>query len=172
VDEAVLRQASRDLRTKQADVADEGAAYATWKRRKERKFWRHFGVWLIVNAAIFILSHFVLDSLSLALLWGIGLGIQGLRTFTAHEDDWREERDNEERKARKKKKRAEAIDRALDEGATVLLETGEALRRRVAAPPRSDGPRLRVASPDVDRDAAAEDEAAAAEQRSGERRRR
>lgn len=114
------------------------------------------------------------DTLPVAIFWGIGVAIHALRTFTAHEDDWREEREKQEKKARKERRRAQAIDRALDEGASMLLQTGAALRRRVAAPPAPAEARVRVAAMDTGtgREAAAEEEAAAAAENGSSERKR
>jgi serine/threonine-protein kinase len=176
VDGEILRQASRDLRAKQAVAADDGAARDAWLRKKRRRFYRHLGIWAIVNTALLLMSFMGNspgDTLPVAVFWGIGVAIHALRTFTVHEDDWREEREKEEKKARKERRRAQAIDRALDEGASVLLKTGAALRRRVAAPPPASADRVRVAAMDTGAgtDAAAEEEAAAAERGPGERER-
>ena len=85
----------------------------------------------------------------------------------ADEDDWREEKEKKEKKERKKQKRSHAVERALDQGAAALLETGKLLRQRIATPPAAQGgagSRVRVASDAnaAELDAASEEEAAAA----------
>jgi serine/threonine-protein kinase len=177
VEEDVLREASREIRARQATGAVAPAADAArdaWLRRKRRGFYRHLGIWAIVNTALLILGfmqHNADGSLKLAIFWGIGVAIHALRTFSASEDDWRDEREKQEKKERRRLKRSREVDRALDEGAALLLSTGAAIRR-VATP----GPeRVRVAPVDTESgtEAAAveEEEAAAAEQASAERRR-
>jgi hypothetical protein len=112
--------------------------------------------------------------------WGIGVAIHALRTFAAGEDEWREEREKRERKERRRQRRAQTVERALDEGAALLLETGSAMRRSTTVAREASGarladpepPRVRVRTTDTDagRERAAEDEAAAAEKARGERR--
>jgi serine/threonine-protein kinase len=179
VEPEVLRQASRDLRARQAAGAEEGAALAAWRERGRRSVYRHVGVWAIVNLALLViglLEHNPVGMLKVAVFWGIGVAIHALRTFTAGEDEWREEREKKERKERRKQRRAQTVERALDEGAALLLQTGAAMRdatmgprpARVADP---EPPRVRVRTTDTDagREQAAEEEAAAAERARGER---
>jgi hypothetical protein len=185
VDPDVLREASRAVRERQEERALQETSFDGWVRRKKRSFFRHLGVWVIVNVAFFLTgivegepTHFFVPGL----LWAIGLGIQGMRAYTADADDWREEREKtaqkqreEDHKARKKRKRAQTIDRAIDEGAAILQRTGALLRQRVATPPAPppDPGRARITSGSTttERDAAAEEEAATVEQSEAERRR-
>jgi serine/threonine-protein kinase len=185
VDPEALREASDAIRAQQEARAAESASLETWRRRKKRGFYRHLGVWIIVNV-VFILVGLVergdpTQFFVPGLFWGIGLAIQGMRAYTADEDDWREEQEKadrkrreEERKERKKQKRAAAIDRALDDAASLLQRTGSVVRQRVGAvaSPRPDPGRARIAAiPTGGRDAAAEEEAMAAEEAERERRR-
>jgi serine/threonine-protein kinase len=191
VEEDVLREASREIRARQAGAlvpvtpagpagpADD--AREAWLRRKRRQFFRHFGVWAIVNTALLtvnFLEHNPWDSLKVTIFWGIAVAIHALRTFTASDDDWREEREKQgkeqrkkqEKEERRKQKRSRDASPAIDEGAALLRSTGEALRARV--PPGTE--RVRVASMDTGaaREAAAVEEAAAAEQARARQRRR
>ncbi|WP_437986963.1 protein kinase domain-containing protein [Sorangium sp. So ce117] len=95
-----LREASRALRARERDdvqrrsSAATAAERATWLRRKRRDFYRHLGVYLIVNAALLTLAFalgVVLWAAIIPLGWAIGVAIHGLVAFTAHEDDWAEE---------------------------------------------------------------------------------
>ncbi|WP_437909956.1 protein kinase [Sorangium sp. So ce327] len=95
-----LREASRALRARERDgverrsSATTAAERAAWLRRKRRDFYRHLGVYLIVNAALLTLAFplgVVLWAAIIPLGWAIGVAIHGLVAFTAHEDDWAEE---------------------------------------------------------------------------------
>jgi eukaryotic-like serine/threonine-protein kinase len=182
VEPQILREASRELRLRQADKANEGAAVETYVRRQRRRFFRHLGIWAIVNTALTLfglLQHDLQPMLVTAIFWGIAVAIQGMRAFTVGEDDWREEREKAERKQRKEQKRAQVINRAIDEGVSVLVQTGAVLRKRAAtistpAPATPAPARVRVAAAPADlgaRDEAAEAEAAAAEKAPGEAKR-
>ncbi|XXY49431.1 protein kinase [Sorangium sp. So ce269] len=98
VDPEALREASRALRARDAERmagAATAAERAAWLRRKRRDFYRHLGIYVIVNAALVMLLLMIGINwhwgLLVALLWGIGLAIHGLVAFTADEDDWAEE---------------------------------------------------------------------------------
>ncbi len=56
VEPQVLREASRELRLRREEKANEGAAVQAWVRRRHRKFYRHLGVWAIVNTALMIIG--------------------------------------------------------------------------------------------------------------------
>ncbi|WP_437282444.1 protein kinase [Sorangium sp. So ce375] len=92
-----LREASRALRARDAERkagAATAAERAAWLRRKRRDFYRHLGVYLIVNAALLTLAFLfgvVLWASIIPLGWAIGVAIHALVAFTAHEDDWAEE---------------------------------------------------------------------------------
>ena len=129
VDTTTLREASRAVRLRDqesSEIVDERAERDAWIRRKRRGFQRHLGVYLIVNAAFFVLgvlTHGLPDTLMPGLFWGIGLGIHGLRAFMADEDEWREARDRKrlvEAKRRKREERAEAVGRVVDKGVALL----------------------------------------------------
>ncbi len=130
VDTTTLREASRAVRLRDqesAELLDERAERDAWIRRKRRSFKRHLGVYLIVNAAFFMLgvfTHGLPETLMPGLFWGIGLGIHGLRAFMADEDEWREARDRQrqiEAKRRRREERAEAVGRVVDKGVSLLL---------------------------------------------------
>jgi eukaryotic-like serine/threonine-protein kinase len=182
VDPEVLREASRELRLRQEASANDGAARDAWIRKKRRKFYRHLGAWAIVSAALLILGlieHEMTDMLQVGLIWGVFVAFHGLRAFMANEDDWREEREKVDKAERRQRKREQNVERVISEGAAALLKTGEALRRRIDAPPQpprgsQERARVRVAPTGgaADREAAAEEEAAAAERNEAARRKR
>ena len=182
VDPETLREASRDLRGR-GDVVAARAEFELWRRRKRRKFFMHLGSYLLVNVAFVIIAISNWDGgfLYPGLWWGIAVGMHGLRTFMADEDDFREERDKRDNKDRKQRRRKEVVERAIDEGASILLTTGAALRQRIQAPPaprpasapppRPSAERVRIAH-ETGSTAEAEAEAAAiAEQGEAKRRR-
>jgi eukaryotic-like serine/threonine-protein kinase len=184
VDPEVLRDASRAVRVRQEARAAEPGSFDAWVRRKKRGFYRHLGVWAIVNVAftfIELADKGHPEFWKAGLLWAIALVVSGMRAFTASEDDWREEREKiaekqrkEEQKERKKRRRAQAIDDAIDEGAALLQRTGAAVRQRLAASAPQPSPgraRIAASGTSTGRDAAAEEEAAAVEQAEAERRR-
>ncbi|WP_437718506.1 protein kinase [Sorangium sp. So ce448] len=98
-----LREASRALRARERDGRDgverrssaaTAAERASWLRRKRRDFYRHLGIYFIVNAALLTLAlplGVLLWAAIIPLGWAIGVAIHGLVAFTAHEDDWAEE---------------------------------------------------------------------------------
>jgi len=105
VDVDSLREASRALRLR---GEEQGAALAhtaqrdAWLRQQRLTFYRHAGIYGIVNAAILTLGLGLLSFTPWwiwflpALLWGVGLAIHGLIAFTTNEHDWTEH--NEEMK--------------------------------------------------------------------------
>ena len=130
VDTTTLREASRAVRLRDqesSELADERAERDAWIRRKRRRFQRHLGVYLIVNAAFLVLGLLtdgLPETLMPGLFWGIGLGIHGLRAFLADEDEWIEARDRQrqiEAKRRRREERAEAVGRVVDKGVSLLL---------------------------------------------------
>ncbi|MFT3768693.1 MAG: protein kinase [Minicystis sp.] len=169
VDEQTLREASRDLRAR-AEAAEAGsAAFEQWKQRKRRKFIRHLWVYVVVNIPMLViaLADLSIGPLMPGLWWGIAVGIHAMRTFTAHEDDFREEQEKQARKERKWRRREAMVERAIDEGASLLLQTG-ARKQRVQPPTPG---RARFAT-DTERLAEAEAEAAASAEDARARRRR
>ena len=131
VDTTTLRDASRAIRLRaqeSAALTDERAERDTWLRRRRRGFTSHLGVYLIVNAAFFLLALMVHNGfpglLMPGLFWGIGLAIHGLGAWTANEDDWIEARDKRRRieaKQRKREERAATVGRVVDKGVALLL---------------------------------------------------
>jgi eukaryotic-like serine/threonine-protein kinase len=99
VDVESLREASRALR-----VRDEGAGMAlantaqrdSWLRQQRLIFYRHAGIYGIVNAALMVLGLGLLSFTPWwiwflpALAWGVGVAIHGLVAFTSNEHDWSE----------------------------------------------------------------------------------
>jgi serine/threonine-protein kinase len=123
-----------------------------WLRQRRRAFYWHAGVYVIANLALLALTITLGRWVPLWYLWfpvigpGIGVAIHGLMALTADEDDWKVHREGLRRKAKP--------------------------RRRVAALPAE---RVRVAADAADTGrtrAAAEAEAALAEAREAERRKR
>jgi serine/threonine-protein kinase len=179
VDQETLREASRDLRGR-GDALAARADFEQWRRRKRRKFYTHLGSYLLVNLAFVIIAISNMDGgfLYPGLWWGIAVGMHGLRVFMADEDDFREERDKRDHKDRKERRRKEVVGRVIDEGASILMSTGAALRQRIQTPPTppASAPaptpaRVRIAH-ETSSTAEAEAEAAAiAEQPEAKRRR-
>ena len=189
VDEETLREASRALRTRDEapkaapdapdapDALDARSAAdesARWIRRRRSAFYRHFGVWAIVNMALVMLGIIVPAPLwpffIPALLWGIGLGIHGLVAFTSTRDDWADEKKqmdwwHEQRRRRHEVEMARAMRTPLPPPDP---SRGPGRRVRVESPAEPERRRVRVDS-DTDRERNAEEEAAAAE--AGEKRR-
>ena len=162
VDPDTLRQASRDLRMR-GEAGAQRADYDQWKRRKMRKFYNHLGTYVIINLAFLVFSIAIeeIGPMSVALWWGIGLGIHGLKAFMANEDDFREEREKQDRKDRKEQRRAAVVERVIDGGASLLANTGASLRKRIDAPTPRPG-RVRIGG-ETGSTEEAEAEAAAAE---------
>ena len=119
VDPESLREASRALRASkdperalekapEAPVGVDVARRDSWLRQQRMLFFRHAGVYAIVNAALWVLGLVILPSMlpptawpSMhwwvwflpALAWGVGLAIHGLVAMTYGEEDWREHQD-------------------------------------------------------------------------------
>ncbi len=104
IDSESLRAESRALRARRPETDahparapsvqaadDEGRS---WVRRRHRDFYRHAGIYAIVNAALLVLGLVVLSFTPwwiwvLPLLgWGVGLAIHGLVALTTTTDDW------------------------------------------------------------------------------------
>jgi eukaryotic-like serine/threonine-protein kinase len=187
IDPGVLRDASRAIRTRgpgpqpaaipappPVDPATDAAKRDAWLRRTRRTFYRHAGIYGIINGALLVLGLVLLSFTPWwvwfipALGWGIGLAIHALTALTANEDDWREHSDQMQWwLGRQQQRHAERMARG---------ERGRRGGRRVevpAVPPpplRVEEERLRVA--DTGRERRAEEEAAVAEEREVERRKR
>jgi serine/threonine-protein kinase len=99
VDADSLREATRALRSRDEDRAM-ARANATksdaWLRQQRLMFYRHAGIYAIVNAALLVLGLLLLSFTPWwvwylpALAWGVGLAIHGLIAFTSNEHDWAE----------------------------------------------------------------------------------
>jgi serine/threonine-protein kinase len=179
VDEETLREASRALRKRDdkplaamdaAEAADESAA---WIRRRRVAFYRHFGVWVIVNVALVLLGILVPGPLwpffIPALMWGIGLGIHGLIALTSSRDDWADEKKRMDWWLEQRQRRHEvAMARATGKPVPPSQGRGAGRKLRVEAPAEGERRRVRVET-ETERDEAAEEEAEAAE--AGEKRR-
>ena len=99
VDVESLREASRALRVRseeQVTASAEAAKRDSWLRHRRLAFYRHAGIYVIVNAALLVLGLFLLTFTPWwiwwlpALGWGIGLAIHGLIALTSNEHDWAE----------------------------------------------------------------------------------
>ncbi len=186
VDTATLREASRAVRLRDqesSELANERTERDTWFRRKRHGFARHFGVYLIVNAALVVFGVLVGDALPEMLMpglfWGIGLGIHGLRALTASEDEWREARDRQRRieaKRRKSEARAEVVGRVVDKGVALLLgdDKGDRRgRRRIEAEAEAaEAARVRIHVTETRRAEAEAEADALADERESKRRKR
>ncbi|MEO7035199.1 MAG: protein kinase [Polyangiaceae bacterium] len=99
VDVESLREASRALRLR-GEEQSATLAIATkrdaWLQQRRLGFYRHGGIYAIVNAAILVLGLGLLSFTPWwvwclpALLWSVGLAIHGLIAFTSNEQDWTE----------------------------------------------------------------------------------
>lgn len=160
VSETVMRDVSRELRqakeTEPLAATETNTDYLVWRRRKRRSFVRHLGVYLAVNAVFLIfglMSGKLFPFLQPALWWAIGLVIHGLRAFMVDEDDFRDAREKHDRHERRRNQRRAAVDRVVQEGADVLLKTGQAIRKRIATTKAPDPTaRLRVETQDTNRE--------------------
>ncbi|XXT24679.1 protein kinase [Sorangium sp. So ce429] len=149
VDPEAVREASRALRARDAERmagTATAAERAAWLRRKRRDFYRHLGIYVIVNAALVALLLLIGINwhwgLLVALLWGIGLAIHGLVAFTADEDDWAEEAERMRWWHEHHRRRHEV---AMARAAGGALRPAPAPRHRVEAADDGDRPgRVRV----------------------------
>jgi serine/threonine protein kinase len=185
VDPDSLREASRALRARgqekpqkseeKSAPEDNAAQRDAWLRRRKLIFYRHAGIYAIVNAALLVLGLVLLGPFTPwwpwfipALGWGIGLAIHGLTALTANEDDWAEQRERMQWWLDQRRRRHEERMARSHGGRGPSRE----LRGRIEAGHALAEDKLRVAA-DTGRDhRAAEEEAAAAEQRTAEGARR
>jgi hypothetical protein len=155
----VLRDASREIRKRDEPLPtsepratpaltpsrDEDAGFEIWRRRKRRGFYRHLGIYLIVNGAL-LLMGLLTDRPQMAaggIVWAIALGIHAMSALFASRDEWTERRERTSRKERReqerldrrlerKRRREAVVDRAIEEGASLLLAAGAKVRQRLA----------------------------------------
>ncbi|HET9957697.1 MAG TPA: protein kinase [Polyangiaceae bacterium] len=99
VDVESLREASRALRVRgqeQLTVSAEATKRDAWLRHRRLAFYRHAGIYAIVNAALLVLGLALLSFTPWwiwclpALGWGVGVAIHGLVALTSNEEDWNE----------------------------------------------------------------------------------
>lgn len=97
VDVESLREASRALRVRGEEAGTALANTAkrdAWLRQRRLIFYRHAGIYAIVNAAILVFGLVLLSFTPWwiwvlpALGWGVGVAIHALVAFTANEHDW------------------------------------------------------------------------------------
>jgi serine/threonine-protein kinase len=163
VDVESLRDASRALRVRgeEKGTATELAAKRdAWIQQQKLLFYRHAGVYAIVNAALLVLGLVLLSFTPWwiwflpALAWGIGVAIHGLMAMTTNEGDWREHTEGMESWQESRRRRHElALARAGERRGHG--GRGEAPRRRVESLPAQE--KVRVAL-DTGGDRAAEEE--------------
>jgi serine/threonine-protein kinase len=176
IDPDSLREASRALRAAKetpAATAAETARRDAWLRQQRIVFFRHAGIYAIVNAALLVLGLVLLSFTPWwiwflpGLAWAVGLAIHGLIAMTQNEVDWREHEAGMNWWAENQRQRHE--ERMARQG-----------RRAEPPPPRVGAPgrrieaerRVRVAALDTGRERQAEEEAAVEEPRERGRRRR
>jgi serine/threonine-protein kinase len=99
VDVESLREASRALRIRgegQETALAHAAQRDAWLRQQRLTFYRHAGIYAIVNAAILVLGLVLLSFTPWwiwflpALGWSVGVAIHGLIAFTSNEQDFAE----------------------------------------------------------------------------------
>ena len=99
VDVESLREASRALRSRgetQLAARTNTAKRDAWLQQQRLTFYRHAGIYAIVNAALLVIGLLLLSFTPgwiwclPALAWGVGLAIHGLIAFTSNEHDWAE----------------------------------------------------------------------------------
>jgi eukaryotic-like serine/threonine-protein kinase len=142
VDVDSLREASRALRLRgqeQGTALAKAAQRDAWLRQRRLTFYRHAGIYAIVNAAILTLGLGLLSFTPWwiwflpALLWSVGVAIHGLIAFTSNEQDFNEHNQTMQwwlENQQREHERASADDPAL--AAPPRLNLGPA--------PRSTGP--------------------------------
>ncbi len=99
VDVESLREASRALRSRgeeQLTARADAAKRDAWLQQQRLMFYRHGGIYAIVNVALLVLGLLVPSFTPWwiwclpPLAWGVGLAIHGLIAFTSNEHDWAE----------------------------------------------------------------------------------
>ncbi|MGK3983141.1 protein kinase [Sorangium sp. So ce136] len=175
VDPEAVREASRALRARDAEEKTglaTAAERAAWLRRQRRDFYRHLGVYLIVNSVLLVIGAVLGVAIWVALvplLWAIGLGIHALVAFTANEDDWAQEVEGMRWWHEHHRRRHElAMARVAGRG----LPPAAAERQRIETARADRGGKLRVETDTARAEGEqAEEEAAAAVSKSQRRRR-
>ena len=109
VDVESLRDASRALRVRSEEKStalENTAKRDAWLRQERVMFYRHAGIYVIVNAALLVLGLVLLSFTPWwiwflpALGWGVGVAIHGLIAMTSNEQDWTEHHEGMECVAR------------------------------------------------------------------------
>jgi serine/threonine-protein kinase len=180
VDVESLRDANRALRVRgepQSSALEKVAERDAWLRQQRLMFYRHAGIYAIVNAGLLVLGLVLLPFTPwwvwflAPLAWGIGVAIHGLMALTSNADDWAEhEAGIQWWQEGRRRRHEEAMARAADPNARGRRGRREERRRIEALPEPS---KLRVAT-DTGRtgDAEAEEEAALADAPEAKHRRR
>jgi len=150
VDVESLREASRALRLRgeeQLASRAEAAKRDAWLLQQRRMFYRHAGIYAIVNVALLVLGLVLLSFTPWwiwvlpALAWGVGLAIHALVAFTSNEHDWAEHNqgmqwwlEKQQRKADSSRGAASAgRDRRLRRTSRKRIEPLGSEKRRVAS---------------------------------------
>jgi eukaryotic-like serine/threonine-protein kinase len=167
VDVESLRDASRALRVRgeeQSTALASAAKRDAWLRQERMLFYRHAGIYAIVNAALLVLGLVLLSFTPwwiwflAPLAWSVGLAIHGLMAMTTNEADWNEHNEGMKSWQESRRRRHEvALARASEPRGPGGRRSREEPRRRVQASPEQE--KLRVAmDTGRDRAAAAEEE--------------
>jgi serine/threonine-protein kinase len=152
VDVESLREASRALRVRSEETQATLAANAkrdAWLRQQRLMFYRHAGVYAIVNAALLVLGLVLLSFTPWwiwflpALGWGVGVAIHALVAFTTNEQDFAEHNEGMEW-WREKQRRRHELAKAWAPDPSGHQRGRKASRRRTEALP--EAARLRVPS--------------------------
>ncbi len=153
-----LRIRGEEKSTALADTAKRDA----WLRQERVLFYRHAGIYLIVNAALLVLGLVLLSFTPWwiwflpALAWGVGVAIHGLIAMTSNEQDWTEHREGMQSWRESRRRRHEvALARAADPRGR---DRGAREEPRKRSDPPHEAEKLRVAM-DTGRERAAEEEA-------------
>ena len=182
IDVESLREASRALRVRAEEPAaalETAARRDTCMRQQRLLFYRHAGVYLIVNAALLALGLVLLSFTPWwvwfipGLAWGVGLAIHGLMALTTNADDWAEHEQGIRWWQENRQRRHEArMARAADPGASGRRGRRVEARGRIEAETLPEPDKLRVAMDtggQREAEAEAEAEAAQAEEPAGKR---
>jgi serine/threonine-protein kinase len=160
VDVESLREASRALRTRSeadATALANASERDAWLRQQRLAFYRHAGIYAIVNAALMVLGLVLLTFTPWwiwfipPLAWGVGVAIHGLVAFTQNTHDFTEH------------KRAMEWWLANQERARALPPGRAGHHRAQPRRLRPDAEMLRVAAAELDSDTDSVDERDAAD---------
>ena len=183
VDVESLRDASRALRVRgeeKSTALETVAQRDAWLRQERLAFYRHAGIYVIVNAALLVLGLVLLSFTPWwiwflpALAWGVGVAIHGLIAMTSNEQDWTEHTKGMEWWIENRQRRHEVALARAAEPRGRGRGGREGSRRRVNPLPeaKAEAEKLRVARDTGQEQAAEEEEAEVADEPVVKRRRR